>query len=59
MIASIIAHVKVQNNAQSNVTADFNKSILKDFVHSVCYLCTVYICVLAVSAYKPHLLLDI
>ena len=38
----MIAHVKVQPNAQCNVTADFSKSILEDFVHLVCYLCTVY-----------------
>ena len=39
---SVIAHVKVQHNAQCNVTADFNKSILEDFINSVCYLRTVY-----------------
>ena len=41
MITPIIAHVKVQHNAQCNVTADFNKLILEDFVHSVCYLRTI------------------
>ena len=59
MITSIIAHVKVQHNAQCNVTADFNKSILKDFVHSVCYPCTIYTGVLAAPVYKLHLLLDV
>ena len=33
---------KVQHNAQCNVTTDFNKSVLEDFVYSVCYLRTVY-----------------
>ena len=55
----MIAHVKVQHNAQCNVTANFNKSILEDFVHSVCYLHTVYTRVLAVPVHKPHLHLDV
>ena len=56
---SLIAHVKVQHNAQCNVTADFNKSILENFVQSGCYLCTVYTRVLASPMCKLHLLLDV